>query len=788
MLRRKMFRELMENKGTYIACISIIVIGLMVFASFSIVMDNLQNAKNTFYHNQNFADGFAEVKAMPYQELEKLQDLEGIDNIQGRLIKEVRVLRTDSKESIYLRLISIDPHNNVPINGVLLEKGTPLDNGKMNIWVDSKFFAANDIELNDTIDIIAAGKKRNLRIVGCGNNPEFIYAMRNSGDLFPNPKTFGIAYIPFETMKTLFKEKASFNNIIFTLKPGTDYNDVEDLLKTELKPYGLTNIYPRKDQSSHVLLTQELDQLKSMSKVLPVIFLSVACMILYIMLKRTIENQRGQIGILKAFGYTKKEILFHYLSLALVMGIIGGIIGGIFGILLSFQFTAIYKTFFNIPGLSNNISLTYFFLSIILSLLFSLIAGYQGCKGILTLEPAEAMRPPAPPIGKSILLEKISFFWNALTVQGKMALRSMSRHPGRTIFMFLGIMFTFALLGFPWTMLDMSQQMLFDQYEKVEVYDLKLTLARPLDQEQIERELKRFPGIKKVESRAEIPVKLKNKWLEKDVVVLGLKTNSELHKIMDKNYRQVELPPNGILLSERLAGLLNAKIGTPVSLEFLTLKNSENDKTVEVSGIIPQYMGLNAYMEINSLQKLLGQGNIASSIMVNIDEKYQPLLEEKYRSSELIGGIEDKNELLEQSQELMASYSGTIYIYLIIGLIIGFAIIYNSSVITVSERKRELASMMVLGMSPKEVLSVITFEQWFISIFAMLAGIPLTKMFLVGMAESINNDVYTMPTTFGMKAVIASFLITITCIWIAQRFAAKKINGLSIVEVLKAKE
>ncbi|NLO76662.1 MAG: ABC transporter permease [Clostridia bacterium] len=624
--------------------------------------------------------------------------------------------------------------------------------------------------------------------MGTGNNPEFIYALRNVSDLFPNPETFGIAYLPHDMMKMLFAESSTVNNLVFTLEQGADYQEVEEHLKAKLKPYGLISMYPRKDQVSHMLLTQELTSLKGMSQSMPVIFLAVACIILYIMLKRTIENQRGQIGILKAFGYTQKEILCHYLSFALTVGLCGGILGGISGSLLAAPLTTLYETFFSIPGVSTEFSFSYLLMSIFLTLIFTLFAGYQGCKGILQLEPAEAMRPPAPPIGKNIFLEKISFFWQTLTVQGKMSLRSMFRHPGRTLFMFLGIMFTFALVSSPWILWDIVEKMMFDQYEKIESYDAKVNLTVPLNQQQLEQEFNRLPGVKKAESRAEIPVTLKNNWYKKDLVLMGVPSNSALYHIRNKQGQKIEPAENGILISERLASLLNAEPGTPLKLESAMAKEPTKDKTVVVQGIIPQYIGLNAYMELNSLQKLLEQGKISTTIMLRLDEQGLSALKEKYRNSTLIAGIEDKKALLRQTKELMASFSGTIYIFLILGVIIGFAIIYNISITTVSERNRELASMMVLGMTPREVLSVITFEQWFISIFAMLAGIPLTKIFLISMNQLINSDFYSMPTNLNSTGILAGFFVTIACIRIAQLASARRIKRLSIVGALKANE
>lgn len=788
MLFRKMRRDLLEQKGAYAACIVVIAIGLMMYTSMSMVMDNLTLSRDSFYTSQNFADGFAEIQAMPYNQVEKLQKIEGIETIQGRLVKDVRVIMEDSEENVYLRLVSVDTSKAEVLNDVLLDEGIPLSVHDLNIWVDNKFFEANNLEINDELNLVVEGKKKTFRVVGTGKNPEFIYTLRTMSELYPNPQTFGIGYIPISVMKTLFQEKEAVNNIIFTLKPGTSFDDIKSLLEIELKPYGLKSLYSREDQISNVLLGQELDGLKAMAASIPLIFLSVAAMILFIMLKRMIEQQRTQIGTLKAFGYTRKEIMFHYLSFAMVTGVVGGVIGGACGFLLTGPFLSLYREYFNMPGMEPSFSLRYFFLSLLLATFFGLLAGYQSCRKMLALKPAEAMLPAAPPPGKNVILEKIRFFWNMLTVQGKMALRNIIRNKVRTAFLFIGIMFTFSLLAIPWSFKIISDVMLFEQFEKVETYDIKIPLASPQNQIQVERELSGFPGVKAVETMAEIPVTFKNSWLEKGVVLLGIQPDSSLYHIVDSDGNFASVPDNGVLISERLADLLQADAGTQLTVESPLFSQPEKEKSLQVVGVIPQTLGINAYMELSALQEFTGQGPLATCVILNIEEASIPLLIKHYNDSPMINSIENRLGLLRQMKDLMASYSGTIYIMFIFGIVIGFAIIYNSSVITVSERSRELASMMVLGMTQKEVLEVITFEQWFISIFGMLAGIPLTKVFLIGLSQSMGSDMFSLNPELTPDTLLVAFLITVASIVFAQRMAARKLSKLSLVEVLKSRE
>jgi len=792
MLFRKMKRDLLEHKGAYAACIVVIAIGLTVYVSMSMVMDNLLLSRDTFYAEQNFADGFIEVQGYPYSQISQLAEIEGIDRIQGRLVKEVLVeppAGYESEENIYLRLISVDTSELQPINNVLLLEGYPLDNKALNLWVDNKFYEAHGFELYSEIRLIIEGAKKSFRITGMGQNPEFIYAMRSTSDLFPNPEAFGIGYVPLEIMQSLFKEKNLVNNLVFTLEPNADWDKVKAKLEAELKPYGLKSIYPRKDQTSDLLLTQELRGLQATAQSMPLLFLAVAAMIQYIMLKRMIEQQRTQLGTLKAFGYTDWEILWHYMCYALIIGLIGGIAGGLGGFALTDPLLALYRQYYNMPGLKATFSPNYFLLSLLLALLFSLIAGYQGCKKLLTLQPAEAMRPVAPPSGKSIFLEKLAFFWAMLTVQGRMALRNMFRHKLRTAFLFLGIMFTFTLLALPWSFKVISEVVLFEQFEKIETYDVKVTLATPVEQKTVEQELTSFPGVRNAEALAEIPVTLNHLAREKSVNLTGINAGSNLYNILDKDGRKMDLPGDGgILITDRLAKELQASAGTLLAVRSPFFENPDRPKFLAVTAIIPQSMGLNAYMEIRSLQKLVGQGPFATSVMLSIEEQHIPELKAKYNNSKVISNIENRLSLLRKMKELMATYRNMIYSLFIFGIVIGFAIIYNTSVITLSERSRELATMMVLGMTPKEVLNVITFEQWFVSIFAMLAGIPMTKAFMVALADSMGNDLFGFPAIVNKEALIIAFIITVISILIAQLAAARKLRTLSLVEVLKSRE
>ncbi|NLO89921.1 MAG: ABC transporter permease, partial [Clostridia bacterium] len=501
MFRRKVIRELKENKLGYAACITVIAIGLMIYASFAVVSENLTASQVNFYRDQNFADGYADIMEMPAREVDRLKKIDGIRDLQGRTMEEVRVLFPGKTENVYLKLVSFDPRLNNPINAFMLTAGSLPDaqDSKKDIILDNKFFEANHLRLNDELEVVIKGKKVKFTVAGAARNPEFIYALRTAGDVFPDPEKYGVAYLPYETMQSLLGKKNTVNSIVFTLEPGTDFDDVKPVLERELKPYGILSLYPRKDQPSHLMLNQELDGIKATSRSMPAVFLTIAAVVLYIMMRRTVEQQRGQIGVLKALGYKDSEIMLHYLSYSVIIGLLGGALGGAAGIALSFPLTSAYEMFFNMPGLESRISLRYLLESLLISLIFSAAAGYSGCKGILALQPSQAMRPPTPSPGKQIPLERLGSFWNMLTVQGKMAFRNLYRNPKRSVIVFIGITFAFSLAGMTWATKQLSEKMLFEQFEKVETYDTKIIFTDPRKRDKALWELNRFPGVKKAE-------------------------------------------------------------------------------------------------------------------------------------------------------------------------------------------------------------------------------------------------------------------------------------------------
>jgi len=785
-LRKKLIRDIMGHKLVYISCAIVMMMGLSVYTSMFMVMVDLKGALDDFYESSSFGDGFAQVTGIPVNAVDSLANIEGIERIQGKLVKDVRVYDSESKQAKYIRMVSIDSDNPNMLNKPVAMEGEQISSSRDGVWTDIKYYNANNIKSGDIIEVIAEGKKTRLKVLGGAVSPDYVYAIRSIEQIYPDPLLFGVAYIDYSNMEGLFREKGIYNELSFTVKEGYTYDDVESILKQRLKHYGLKGIYERKDQVSHSILNNEIVQLENTAKTFPFIFISVASFVLYMMLRRIVEQQKGQIGILKAFGYNQKEIFMHYMGYSLVVGVLSGIFGGILGFWLENYFVEMYREFFTFPNLRATYPIEYFFQANLIALIFSLFAGYSGTKRILVLTPAQALRTEVEIKTHTIFLERLKIVWGNLNSLSKMAVRNLFRNRARSLFTMLGMIFVFSIVATMSSFMTTVEIMMDEQFTDIQKYDAKMSFYYPLDAGKLHSEIINNENVVEAEPLLEAPVRLKNAWLEKDALCIGIKEGSRLYHILDNKGRRVDIKGNGMILSERLANSLRLKEGDKVEIESPWATRDTVSTTV--SGVVPQYFGVSAYMELDALCNMLGHKTMASSVLMNIKDGSFDSLNNDYIEGKNVSSLDRKESVIEMFNSLMESYKYMQWIFVVFGVISGFAVVYTSSTIIFSERERELSSLRVIGMTRPEVFKIIALEQWLIAMASWIIGIPVTFGLRWVIAQGMSTDLFTIPYSIDLRSFEAGLAVAIVSVIAAQISVYRKISRLDMVEVLKERE
>ena len=779
-LNKKLLRDLLENKGANLAAIVVVSIAIMLFVGASISLNTLIDSKDVAYELNNFPDVYARLISISDKKISSLQNIDKIKSFEPRLVEELKIANTNKT----IRMMSITKNIG---KYVLVEGSAPRENA-FEILIDEKFAEANNYKIGQDITVISNGVKKNMKICGTMFTAEGIYSIRDNSTIMPNYSIFSLGFTDIASLQRL-TGKNYYNEILFDLKDNVEFEDVKNDIKREIENYGLINLYPQDDQISDTMIDGEIDEQKSLMIVMPIIFLSVAILVMGIMVKRIIEQQRMQIGILKSFGYSDFQVGFHYASYCLIIGLIGGIIGCVCGVGFGHIMLSMYKAFFNMEFINNHSQTQLFIMGIALSSTFSVAAGINAATKAVNIMPSEAMRQEAPKSGKKMFIEALPVFNMIFNSRGKMSVRNISRNKKRSFFIILGIALAFAISVLPWSLLNLMDSMIFDRYRYTEKYDIKIFLNGFTSKSGGENALNSMSKIQYKQGILEIPVTLEYQGVKEDTVAIGLQQDSRLYTVVDDDKNKVDIPSGMIVLSEKLAEKLKADVGDYVSIKSPYSKYKEDKHYIKVGKIVKQSIGMNGYLDITYLSNILGYEEMCNSILLKVeDENYIYDLREKFQDLEKIVSIQSKLENMNQIRQRMETMYSMIYFMAIIAAAMTFAIVYNTFVVVLLERQREISTLMVFGMKEKDVLSIISLEQNITSIIGVILGLPIAKLFIIIMSKTIITDTFTMPTDMSLNSVLIALILLVISVVSAQLLASRKLNKIEIVDVLKSGE
>jgi len=291
-------------------------------------------------------------------------------------------------------------------------------------------------------------------------------------------------------------------------------------------------------------------------------------------------------------------------------------------------------------------------------------------------------------------------------------------------------------------------------------------------------------SVSQVEGLLELPITLKHHHWQGNANVVGMDVGSTLYRIYDSDAKtDLPVPEEGIVVSSSLAKALHAEKGDVV---YLSSPLFEQDEKVIIADVVTQHMGNAAFAEKVTLQELFRLGDVVTSLVVKTSDPAHVKSTLKY--AENISFMEDIKVTEQKNRDMMESYSAIMKVMDLIAIGIAFAIIYNTSSISLSERQREYATLRVLGMHVKEVARIMAFEYWLLLFLGMIVGVPLTSLLKNLVAEMVANDLFSFPTYTPISAYAAGAVGTILAVWISNLVAKRNIQKFDMIEVLKERE
>lgn len=554
-------------------------------------------------------------------------------------------------------------------------------------------------------------------------------------------------------------------------------------------------VLDRNGNAGYSSFIQDTDSIANIGKVFPVIFFIVAALISLTSMTRMVEEQRTQIGTLKALGYNKLQITSKYVLYASLACIIGSILGMSVGFALLPKIVwKMYSMMYQIGDIQTSFNFEIGSLGFILIVISILGATIYAVIKELIQTPATLMRPKSPKMGKRVFLEKVTFIWKRLSFSRKVTVRNIFRYKKRFLMTIIGIMGCTALIVTGFGIRDSIRAIMPDQYEKVFNYDLQINLKADLDKKQKQDFINSLTNDDKIEKLSETymsSISAINGSIEENVQIIVPNNNSDFNTLINltdvKSKNNLSLPEDGVLLTDKAAQLLGVEAG-----DNITLKDTdENETNVKVTNVVENYVYHYIYMSKSMYENLYGKSFDSNVILTkdfNLDNQTEDNFVKDLMNMPEVASVTRISTAMNMMNDTMKSLNYVVVILIVSAGLLAFVVLYNLSNVNISERIRELATIKVLGFYDKEVYLYITRETIILTAIGLVLGLVagyFLDFFILETCEinMLRFRKFVAPLSFVFAALI-TILFTII-VNIVTYFALKKIN---MIESLKSVE
>ncbi|MEO8376845.1 MAG: ABC transporter permease, partial [Candidatus Sumerlaeota bacterium] len=742
-----------------------------------------------YYRQNRLASLIVRMKRAPANVLDEVRALPNVASARGRVSigAVIEIPRNDNPISGIA--ISLPPKHSPILNDVVLRAGTWFSSdGNREILVTEEFATANKLIPGDHIKVLLLDEQHDFLIVGLVSAPEYVYLVPPAGGLAPDPARFGAVYLPERFLQEASDLDGAYNQILVSVADESKgaVHTLEERLKAYLDLYGVIQVAKMIDQPSPQFLENELENIRKSSTLTPVIFLGAAALILNVLVARLVHQQRGVIGTLKAIGYTSRQVLVHYVGYGVAIGALGGIAGSLLGAVFHGLMLILYRTIFSLPHIEYHSYPDLFVWAFVICIVAAVAGTLKGVRAAAKLEPAAAMQPPPPEKGRKIALERITFIWSRMNFRVRMIMRDIFRNPFRSMVSIFVAMLAMTMMEGAFCMRDALKFLMRFEYQLMMHNDLSLSLRDPRGKF-YDAEEKNLAGVAQTESQLNVPCDLINGNRARLVGVTGLDKDQTLFTPVDRYERRILIPDNGIILTKKLAEILDVKAG-----DFITLHPLVGERRVaqvRVEGTIDTYVGLSAYASLPYLSRLIGEEWAANTLLIkNFGSAPRSLIEE-VKERPQVTAMGERARALAQFEGTFGKANATIIgIFVVFAALIGFGSVLNSSLVSLSERQRAVGTLRVLGYTPRQIAAIFAGESAILYTIGSLIGIYTGTLYVHLLVKVYSSEIFRFPAVIRPERMVQSMIVMTCSMVLAQLIVYRLIAKMNWIDVLKVKE
>ena len=673
---------------------------------------------------------------------------------------------------------------------MLLRRGGYFTDRRDNeVIVNEAFAKRHNIHPGMWIYLLLNNQRQELFVVGTAISSEFTYQL-GPGSIVPDAEHFGVFYVKQTFAESAFNFNGAANQVLGILSPAYRGRTHEVLKKAEmaLASYGVASTTPLRDQPSHRFIDNEIKGLRAFGVINPAIFLAVASMVLNVLMSRLAEQQRVVIGTLKALGYDNLQVFAHFVKFGLCVGLVGGLGGCALGYFIAMGMTGMYQMFFQFPSLESHVYLDVCLLGVGISLTCALLGSVIGARAVLKLEPAEAMRQKPPAQGGAVWLERVTWFWSQLSFGWRMTLRNVIRNRLRTAAgMFAAAMG--AAVSVDAIMLTEAIKYMVDfQFQWIMRSDIDLVFKDEKGRAAWD-DARRLPGVDWAEPTLDVGCTFVNGSHTKKGGITGLMPGARLTVPRDPDGRPIPISPTGLTITRKMAELLHVNKGDLITIE--PTKGERRARSVPIAEIADSFIGVATYADIHYLSSLVSEefAMTGAQLLVKPDVATRRELFRELKRLPVLQAVASRADMIQNVNETLVK-NQTVFIGLLVMFagVIFFGSVLNSSLISLAERSREVATLRVLGYGEWQIGGLFLRESVLVNVAGTLVGLPLGYLLNYGVTIAYDTEMFRIPLVNPVVVMLTVLVLGTVFGLLAHIVVQRAIFKIDWLDALKTKE
>jgi putative ABC transport system permease protein len=746
-LRRKIFGDLKMHRGRFLAVWVVVAMGTAFYGAFYPAGKSVLASVYTTYDQLHYMDFQASFDPDSDSIVDEIRNIEGVTAAEGRLVIESGLqLDPERKSLTTLRLVTVPDTGQPAVNFNDIPVGRNL-RADDEILLLKRFADYHGLRPGDTVILWINGAKHKFKVAGLAFNPEYLVSGSSRESPFPAPSAFGVGWVRYGALAGILGANGLVNDVVISLgvKSAADSSALRTRVKAELEQTLADQqnliLREREETASGGVVQANINGNFQVMAMFSGLFLVVALVVTFILLGQFVGSERQRIGTLRALGVSRPELVAHYLTFGLLIGISGGLVGSVLGYFASFTtilpfVDAIAGGY--LPGFANTPQIPFILLGFGIVVLGTTLAGAYPAWAESGTPPGIALRPPTPRTPSAVSRLSLGF----LPLFLRQTLRNILRSPGRSLATALGVMMGTVMVVAAVGLVN-AMDFSFSDYFGSNHYDLRLMVSQPVSAGILERRAQKAEGVTSAQAALFGLVTAKSATKTFDTLAFVLDENNPYIALTTLEGAPAFSRAEGVWLGHNLARVLQARVG-----DRLTLTADEKTKQVEVLGIVSQAFGSPVFVPRSLFNEWVSSNSLSNTALVRVEPGRMAEAREALAKIPGVVSVEDYPAFVRDVNNYLSFWRINSWAFAIFGALLTLAVILNTVNARLQEQQADLAILRSLGITRREIIVSVLTEILILAALGIALGLPLGSEVGFQMAHSVDMDFYGLVAVY----------------------------------------